>query len=224
MRVLIALLLGSLGASAQAEPPGPVVFSEIMWMGSAASSSDEWIELYNRGDTRVDVAGWTVTRLTQEGEEVMVQIEAGSLDPQATFLIANFAADDSRSHLAVVPQLVDSGLALANTKLQLRLYAGDPENGGALVDVADDGTGAPFAGDNSLKQAMVRVAMDQDGALSESWATAQEASGWDAGASERGTPGQIPTHLRPAEPSGQSGTTQIQPAAWAALKTRFARK
>ena len=51
MRVLAALLfLISLAPppAVEAQDPGPVVFSERMWMGSEASSADEWIELYNR--------------------------------------------------------------------------------------------------------------------------------------------------------------------------------
>lgn len=36
-----------------------VTFSEIAWMGSAASANAEWIELSNDG-IAVDVTGWVV--------------------------------------------------------------------------------------------------------------------------------------------------------------------
>ena len=178
MHLVVALLLCGLGTVVQAQNYDPkIVFSELMWMGSSASSSDEWIELYNRRDVQIDLAGWTIVRLTKDGEEIMLQIQEGKIPAHATFLISNYSSDDPRSRLAVQPQLVDAAVSLPNTKLQLRLYDGDPEKGGKLVDTADDGSGAPFAGDNKLKYAMMRVAFDQDGALPASWLTAEKAIG-----------------------------------------------
>lgn len=211
------LLIAALPLSAQ--QPGPVVFSEIMWMGSTASNADEWIELYNRSDEKVELTNWTITRLTGDGEQPMLTIEGGILSPGGTFLIANYDADHASSRLAVAPQLVSSQIALPNTKLQLRLYDNLPDQGGNLIDVADDGKGAPLAGDGALKQAMVRVRFDGDGASPDSWATAQEASGWDAGAEELGTPGAIPGLLNSESSSSQDGTP-VSPVSWAALKDR----
>ena len=71
-----------------------------------------------------------------------------------TFLIANYAPDDERSRLAGTAQLVDAAVSLPNTKLQLRLYDGDPEASAQLVDMADDGKGAPLAGDSQMKYAI----------------------------------------------------------------------
>lgn len=217
MRFIPLFLLGGL-AAARAETPGPVVFSELMWMGSTASSADEWVELYNRSDSEVDLAGWTLTRLADDGEVPMLQIGKFKLPPGNVLLIANYSPEDSRSTLAVKPQVVDAAISLPNTKLQLRLYDGDPLAGAQLVDVADDGSGAPLAGDSQLKKAMVRVLFDADGSVATSWATAQEASGWDEGAIEQGTPGLIPPHLR----SASSATpTSAQRLTWAAVKTAW---
>jgi len=217
MRHTFALLLCAWATSLQATIPGPVVFSELMWMGSNASNADEWIELYNRGETEIDLAGWTITRLTQDGEQVMLQLEQGKLPPGAVFLIANYGPANARSQLAVEPHRVHAAVSLPNNKLQLRLYDGHPDQGGRLMDVADDGTGGPLAGDAGLKRAMVRIAFQQEGSLSTSWATAQEASGWDEGATELGTPGRIPDYLRPVSPD-QQGNTYVEPVPWAALK------
>ena len=224
MHLVFALLLCSLGTAAQAQNPGPIVFSELMWMGSSASSSDEWIELYNRSDAQVDLVNWTIVRLTKDGEEVMLQIQEGEIPAHATFLISNYSSDDSRSRLAVQPQLVDPAISLPNTKLQLRLYNGDPEKGAKLIDTADDGSGAPLAGDNKLKRAMVRIAIDQDGSLSTSWSTAQEAIGWDEEAVERGTPGSVPDHLQTHRTMEHSATTQVRPMAWAIIKSNMANR
>lgn len=215
MRFAIVLLLSGWTMALWAEMPGKAVFSEIMWMGSSASSADEWLELYNRSDEELDLAGWTITRLVDGDEAIMLQIDKGALPPGSTFLIANYPPEDPHSALAVKPDRVDAALSLPNTRLQLRLYDGDPQAGARLVDVADDGSGAPLAGDPQLKRAMVRVLFDGDGTVPASWATAQEASGWDAGAPEQGTPGQVPPHLRSAS---SETSTHIRPITWAVVK------
>lgn len=212
MRVCMLALLLAWPAYAQ---HASVVFSEIMWMGSSASSADEWVELYNVSDTAQDLRGWTLTRLSDQGEDVLLTIEEGQIGARETFLIANYAADHANSHLAAVPQLVNSALSLPNSKLQLSLYAGHPDEGAELVDVADDGRGAPLAGDAQLKRSMERADLYGDGRLQSSWQTAEVAYGWDPESQEMGTPGTLPIYLS-APPV--SPTTAVTSANWAAVK------
>ena len=149
-------------------------------------------------DAAVDLTGWALTLAQRRRGQGNARARHWVRSPVGqTFLIANYAADHKNSLLAVEPQRVDSAVSLPNTKLLLHLYDGDPQAGGQLIDVADDGRGAPFAGDSASKSAMVRIAFDQSGDQPESWATATEQSGWDAGASELGTPGSIPAYLLP---------------------------
>ncbi|MDE2813535.1 MAG: lamin tail domain-containing protein [Gemmatimonadota bacterium] len=222
MRPFIALVFFALAAPLSAQP-GPVVISELMWSGSTASSADEWIELYNPSDSEVDLAGWTLTYRSGTEDKVMLVLDAGAIPAGQTFLIANYAADHKNSLLAIQPQRVDAAVSLPNTKLLLHLYDGDPQAGGQLIDVADDGRGAPFAGDSASKSAMVRIAFDQPGDQAESWATATEQSGWDSGASELGTPGSIPAYLLPKggeAPEPVMGTN-VLPMSWASVKERL---
>ena len=219
MRPFIAFVFFALAAPLSAQP-GPVVISELMWSGSTASTADEWIELYNPSDAAVDLAGWTLTYLSGDEDKVMIVLDAAEILPGQTFLIANYAAGHKNSLLAIKPQRVDSAVSLPNTKLLLHLYDGEPQAGGQLIDVADDGRGAPFAGDSASKSAMVRIAFDQPGDQPESWATATEQSGWDAGASELGTPGSIPAYLLPEggeAPEPVLGTN-VLPISWASVK------
>ena len=130
--------------SAHAAPPGPIIISELMWMGSTRSSADEWIELYNRGDAIVDLSGWTLTRLSGDEDQIMLTFAGGTVAPGQTFLIANYTAKHENSRLAVQSQYVAPAISLPNTKLLLRLYDGNPQEGGKLVDVVDDGPGDPF--------------------------------------------------------------------------------
>ena len=219
MRPFIALVFFALATSLSAQP-GPIVISELMWPGSTASTADEWIELYNPSDAAVDLAGWTLTYRSGDEDKVMIVLDVAEILPGQTFLIANYAAEHKKSLLAVEPQRVDSAVSLPNTKLLLHLYNGDPQAGGQLIDVADDGRGVPFAGDSASKSAMVRIAFDQPGDQPESWATATEQSGWDAGASELGTPGSIPAYLLPNESEAPERVmgTNVLPMSWALVK------
>lgn len=222
MRPFIAFVFFALAAPLSAQP-GPVIISELMWPGSTASTADEWIELYNPNDATVDLTGWTLTYRSGDEDKVMIVLDAAEILPGQTFLIANYAAEHKNSLLAVEPQRVDSAVSLPNTKLLLHLYDGDPQAGGQLIDVADDGRGAPFAGDSASKSAMVRIAFDQPGNQPESWATATEQSGWDVGASELGTPGSIPAYLLPegGEASDPVLGTNVLPMSWASVKERL---
>ncbi|MFH1568295.1 MAG: lamin tail domain-containing protein [Gemmatimonadota bacterium] len=195
--------------------PGSVVFSEIMWMGSEGSSADEWVELRNLAPYPVDLEGWTITRLDGEQHRVMIRIPAGRIAAGGTYLIANYGPGESRSHLAVEPDLVSTAVALPNSQLQLALYDGAPDQGGELIDVADDGKGLPLAGATSPKAAMVRSGPMVDGRLSQAWSTATEAAGWKAGSTELGTPGGLPATAAGA--MGESATA-VAPSAWAWVK------
>ena len=218
MLYLVIVLLVAAGPALAGEEP--VVFSEVMWMGSTGSTADEWIELHNRSDESVDLVGWVITRMTDEGERSMLAFESGVLAPRGVFLISNFAPDDPRSRLEATPDLVSSSVALANSKLQLRLYHGEPSSGGILVDIADDGSGAPLAGDPKLKRSMVRIDFQGDGTESAHWATATESQGWDDDTSELGTPGSMPAYLME---SAEQARTAIQRESWADLKVSVTR-
>jgi len=210
-------LSGSIAGPVRAETPGPVVISELMWMGSATSSSDEWIELYNPSSSAVDLDGWVIAKPGSGGEiQEMVRLTAGSLAPGGVFLISNFDHGDTRTSLDMSPDQVNSAISLVNSKLQILLYDGTPDEGGRLVDRADDGSGAPLAGDGKLKQAMVRVDFLADGAQKEAWGTAVEAVGWRQGTTELGTPGTIPSRL--LSPSVDATSTAVPATSWSALK------
>lgn len=59
---IVALSLIFLPASV-ARPAGArdVAISEIAWMGTQTSSTDEWIELYNNTNSPISLAGWKLT-------------------------------------------------------------------------------------------------------------------------------------------------------------------
>src|SRR3970282_139923 len=58
-------------ATATPVTPGAVVVNEIAWGGTAAQTTDEWIELYNPNPFVVSLAGWTLISST-DGSPLLV--------------------------------------------------------------------------------------------------------------------------------------------------------
>jgi hypothetical protein len=76
--VLVAVVVSGGGGSSSTPTPTPlptptpsptpdpssplleVVINEIAWMGTATSSNDEWMELYNTTNQTIDLTGWTL--------------------------------------------------------------------------------------------------------------------------------------------------------------------
>jgi len=58
--LLAIMLLVNLSILCLAASPGDVVINEIAWMGTAASTTDEWIELHNNTDQDIDLTDWTL--------------------------------------------------------------------------------------------------------------------------------------------------------------------
>lgn len=175
----------------------PVVISELMWMGSPQSSSDEWIELRNMTDAVVDVGGWRLTRLSSGNEAAMVTIPAGkTIAARGLFLISNFAVDSASTSLSVAPDLVDPAVSLLNTGLQIKLY----DAPGNVIDVADDGTGTPLAGTYESGKAyasMARNGVPGDGTKQGTWHASSVAIGFKQGTIPLGTPGSSNDNVPP---------------------------
>lgn len=160
---------------------GSVVLNEIMWMGSASASTDEWLELRNTTSNPIDLSGWKLEGAATGS--TVIAILSGSIPANGFFIISNFEA--SSSILNVPSDFVTTTIQLDNTGLQITLR--NPSN--TLIDRADDGAGAPFKGDNgSIKKSMERNATPGDGTVSTNWHTATTQVNLDPGATELATP------------------------------------
>ena len=166
---------------------GDVIINELMWTGSTSSSYDEWIELRNKTGNPIDLSGWQLTKKSSGAEGLMLQISSGTIPANGYFLISNYNASSSK--INITPDLVATDVSLANTQLQIKLYDGQWNGNSNLMDTADDGSGAPAAGDNTNKYSMMRIDPPGDGTQASNWFTADFANGWDVGATEKGTPG-----------------------------------
>ena len=61
---------------------GSIIINEVAWMGTLASSDDEWMELYNPGSTPVDLQNWRL--VADDGSPDIVlsgTIQGGGLFP-----------------------------------------------------------------------------------------------------------------------------------------------
>ncbi len=192
-----------------------VVFSEIAWAGSSISASDEWIELTNVSDATIDLSGWTLTGAGSSGA-VLTLLDGALVGPHSTYLIANYEHAHANSALAAEPNFVTATLSLPNGGFNLRLL----DDGGALIDVAG-GTGTPFAGrsgsaassDDGRYASMVRTVGVGNGALPESWASANASQGFLAGVDDLGTPGVVVFAAIVSEPEATDEAIEEEPAA-----------
>lgn len=137
--LLILVIAAGWSASMAADP----VINEVAWSGTAASSSDEWIELYNPGPNPIDLAGWTL----QFGDTVIHlsivdgstrEVRSARIEAGGYFLLER--TDDSAVS-DVDADIIYSG-SLSNAGCTLRLV----DAHGAEVDTANAAAEAWFAG------------------------------------------------------------------------------
>lgn len=142
--VVISFLAISVAQTASAA----VLLNEIAWMGSANSSSDEWMELYNTGSTSADLTGW---KITGKGGATIALL-SGSIAPNTYFLIER--SDDNTVPNISADLVVSFGKGISNDGETLKLIDG----GGNTVDSAAGGKNwTKLGGDKVSKQTAQRT-------------------------------------------------------------------
>lgn len=156
-----------------------VIINEIAWMGTLASSTDEWFELYNNTDHEIDLTNWL---LISEDENPNITLN-GSIPAYGYFLLER---TDENTISDITSDLI---------------YSGSTGNSGEYFFLKDscnniideiDCTNQWFAGNNSLKISMERINPLKSGSDSSNWATNDSVTinGMDAGQNTiYGTPG-----------------------------------
>jgi len=84
-----------------------VLINEVAWAGTAASASDEWIELHNPGLTEVDLRGWLLT----DRDDLTVQL-SGTITADGYVLLERIddeAVSDSSADLLFTGSLRNEG-------------------------------------------------------------------------------------------------------------------
>ncbi len=179
-------------------PPPPAI-TEVAWMGSASSSNDEWVELYNAGPD--DIADLSRFVLVENGGPVA--LPAVPLAAGGVVVIERSAGATSLSP----PEAEIGSLSLTNsgTTEFLRVCPADAPNDVFGCEIAlVQGSSWP-AGDNDSKRTMIRLDASLDGSFASSWATyagAASAVTDSLGVAILGSPGSYaPSEIEP-QPDG----------------------
>jgi hypothetical protein len=144
-----------------------VVINEIAWSGSASSSYDEWIELYNNTENDIDLANWTI--FWSHGTTTFTNSAGNTIIPAKNFYLLERTDDDSAP--IVTADLIYAG-ALKNEGEFLELR----DAGGKLIDFIDCSSGW-FAGDNNEKRTMEKIDSLFSGNDQNNWASSTVSGG-----------------------------------------------
>lgn len=105
-------------------PPDNIVITEVAWMGTAASASDEWIELYNNTSKEINLNGWKIT--TSFGA---IDLSGHKIQPNGYFLLES----TNDTTISDITADLIFNVKIANNGETLTLY--DPLN--RVVDTAN---------------------------------------------------------------------------------------
>ena len=176
----------------QAAGIGEVIINEVMWMGSSASSEDEWIELRNMTSQNIDLSGWTIVGAAQSGGTLTIP-ENGIeyiLPANGFYLISYYSIADDATVLDVIVdwRVKDMGnISLANSNNGNLILK---DNNKVTIDIAR-GDNWPAGEHNKSKgiyYSMERNNIPRDGTLAENWHTCSQAVNFDNGVNNCGTP------------------------------------
>lgn len=155
--ILIVFIYIAAFAAAKAANQSDILINEIAWMGSANSTTDEWMELLNNTDNAIDLSGWAL-----KSADGKIKINLSGQVPAKGFYLLERTDDNTVPDISA--DKIYTG-ALNNNGQDLRLY----DSLSNLIDRANFASGWPF-GNNATKQTMERT-------NSLDWQTSKDAGG-----------------------------------------------
>src|SRR3989344_3389632 len=140
--ILLSTIIFVFGPAAAVAAAGSVLINEVAWMGTAANSADEWVELYNPGAAAVDLAGWG---LYEAGGGTLILNLSGNIAAGGYYLIERTDDNSINDIIAdVFGPFAGSGLNNSGEHIVLK------DSTGTAVDSVDASAGWP-GGDNPSK-------------------------------------------------------------------------
>lgn len=140
------------------KPSQIIVINEIAWMGTKASSYDEWIELYNPNSEPVELLDWQLIFQPLDSDEPRITVfesiletTTPSIDAFGYFLLER--TDDTTVNDIPADYIYTGALNDEGGVLELR------DNSSNLIDKVDSSDGW-FAGDKDNKISMERINND----------------------------------------------------------------
>jgi len=116
------LLSAALLAAPAAQGASPdIVVSQLFAGGgnSGASFTHDFVELFNRGSTTIDVSGWTIQYATSAGTTWQATALSGSIAPGRYYLVQLFSGGSSGAPLPAADAVGTSNLATSGGKVAL---------------------------------------------------------------------------------------------------------
>ncbi|NMR18992.1 ExeM/NucH family extracellular endonuclease [Cellulomonas fimi] len=146
---LTAVAVGFAGvgpAGAAPSPTSQVIINEVYGGGgnSGATFRNDFIELYNTGDTAVDVSGWTVQYASAAGTSWTTTPLTGSIAAGDHYLVQQAAGTGGSEDLPA-PDVVGS-LAMGGTAGKVALVSSGARLAGCGVDCSADASVVDFVG------------------------------------------------------------------------------
>ena len=135
--------ISSVGSPSQSS----IIFNEIAWMGTGASSNDEWIELYNRSGQDIDLEGWQVI---DHANQIQISFEIGNNIEGKGFYLLERTDETTIEHIKA--DFIYTG-TLSNNNESIYLFNANCN----LEDLAQANPDWP-AGDKGEKRTMERDA------------------------------------------------------------------
>ncbi len=151
-----------------------IVINEIAWMGTETSHYDEWIELYNPSQNKVNLKGWLIQ--TKDGTP---EIKLEGKIPAGGFFVLERTNEETLPKIKA-DQIYKGGLE--NKGEKLTLY--NPK--GEVVDEVNCSSGW-FSGDKENKKTMERKDVSLPGNNSKNWQTSREKGGTPKKENSKGT-------------------------------------
>ena len=136
--LLSVLLLGLVSSGALAGSEPRVAISEVAWSGTQASWADEWVELKNNTDHKIDLSGWSLsweeTKISLgKAENDTISVNNTELKPGGVFLLER--TDDETVATVKADLIYKRSLSNSGEKLVLK------DGAGKTVDVVDGSKG-----------------------------------------------------------------------------------
>ena len=161
-RVLVLLLLtavvaaGALAVTARGASPD-VVVSQVYAGGgnSGAPFANDFVELFNRGSTAIDVSGWTVQYASASGSSWQATALGGSIAPGRHYLVQLASAGTVGASLPAPDATGTANLAVSGgkvavvrgaTPLACGATAGSCSSDGSIADLVGYGSAADYEG------------------------------------------------------------------------------
>ncbi len=134
-----------------AEPSHEIILNEVAWMGTDASSNDEWLELKNNSAKEINLGGW---QIKNQKDNLRISFTENKILPSEGFFILERTDDNSVP--AVAADFIYSG-AMSNDGEWFRIFDGKCK----VVDEINASLGwGRFGGENSPKKTLERNLYD----------------------------------------------------------------